>query len=320
VGAVLALGVLGASSAGAQGNPEAAKLFEEGRALAEQGKYEAACERYAASYELERGAGTMLNLGDCAEREGQPRRAWLLYDDAAREYEKTSKTNAARFARGRADALAPRLATVSVRLADPRADGLVVRIGGRAVPPAAEITERLDPGAVTIEVGATGREPFSATAGAILGGEVVVEVPALRAMEGSAVAVPAPAAKVDRPARTRRQRSRVLLAAGVTGAGAIGLGVAGAFAIRSRSAYRAYKDKQVELGCVDGCSDEAFEILDSYYDRAARRADLATGFLIGGGALIAGGMILYLTAPRGRVMVAPAGSPTGVGLAARVRF
>ena len=82
--------------AGAQDSSEGARLFEEGRAFAEQGKYEEACERYAKSYELERAAGTMLNLGDCAEREGKLGRAWQLFDAAARDLERGGKARANR--------------------------------------------------------------------------------------------------------------------------------------------------------------------------------------------------------------------------------
>jgi tetratricopeptide (TPR) repeat protein len=308
---------LAAPPAAAQGDAAAAKLFEEGRALAEQGKYEEACERFAKSFELERAAGTMLNLGDCAERQGQPARAWQLYDAAAREYEQAGKAKAATFARGRADALAPRLATVVVRLAEPRAAGLTVRIGGRTVPPVAEIVERLDAGAIAVEVGAPGREPFATTVNAAVGGEAVVEVPALHAMGGGVVVAPPPP---ERPARTRRQRRRVLLAAGVGGAGALGLGAAGVLAIAARSAYGDYQDKLVALGCTVACDPASYAEAAPYYDRSARRADLATGFVIGGTALALAGVILYATAPRERVTIAPAASAHGAGLAASVRF
>lgn len=313
--------LVAAPSAAAQPASAASKLFEEGRALAEQGKYEEACERYARSYELERAAGTMLNLGDCAEREGKLREAWVMYDSAAREFVRTSKANRAKFARDRADALAPKLATVIVRLAASRTAGLTVRIAGRSVPPEPEITERLDVGTVPVEVGAPGREPFSTTVEATVGEKVVVDVPLLRSMDGGAVVTPPPPPPpAEAPARSRRQRGRVLLAAGVSGAGAIGLGVAGLFAIRARSAYREYQDKQVELGCVETCSDASRMILDPFFDRAARRADLATGFVIGGAALAVTGAVLYLTAPRERVTVAPTAGPHTAGLSAAVRF
>jgi tetratricopeptide (TPR) repeat protein len=311
--------VVGTEGVGAQGTPDATRLFEEGRALADQGKYEEACERYTRSYELERGAGTMLNLGDCAEREGKLRRAWQMYDAAALEYDRTGKTGGAKFARERARALAPRLGTVVVRLAEPRADGLTVRIGGRVVPPAAEIVERVDAGAVVIEVGADGREPFSTTTSAAAGAEAIVEVPALRAMDTGVVV--APPERPPPPVQSRRQRRRVLLAAGITGAGAVSLGVTAVLAFSARAAYRDYEAKGVELGCVDTpCSAEDLRTLDSYFDRAALRADLATGFAIGGAVLLAGGAVLYLTAPRERVTVAPVASSGRVGVLATLRF
>jgi len=315
--AVCAVLALGTPSAGAQGNPAATQLFEEGRALAEQGKYEEACDRYAKSYELERAAGTMLNLGDCAERAGELRRAWLMYDAAAHEYEKAGKTSGARFARERADALAPRLATVVVRLADPLADGLTVRIGGRVVESAPEIVERLEAGAVPIEVGAPGREPFATTAKVEVGAQVVVDVPALRSMDGGPVPRPP---LLDRPARSRRQRGRVLIAAGVAGAGVLGLAAAGAFALGARSAYGDYEAKLEALGCDAACSAPDYAMARPLYDRAAQRADLATGFVIGGAALVAGGALIYLTAPRERVTVTPIASAGAVGAAATIRF
>lgn len=318
--AVGSMVVLRTPSVGAQGSPQAARLFEEGRALAQQGKYEEACERYSKSYELERAAGTMLNLGDCAERAGQFRRAWLLYDAAARDYEQAGKARPAKFARDRADALAPKLATIVVRLAEPRAEGLTVRIGGRAVPPAPVIVERLDAGAVAIEVGAPGRAPFQTTANAESGAQAVVEVPALRA-EQRAAEVPPPPPKDQQQVRSRRQRSRVVASAAVGGAGVLALGASAVFAWRAVVAYRAFEAKERELGC-DGvvCSTEDQVLLDGYFDKAALRADLATGFVIGGAVLAAGGAVLFFTAPRERVTISPLAAPGTVGLAAAIRF
>ncbi|HEU4616168.1 MAG TPA: hypothetical protein VFS15_28920, partial [Kofleriaceae bacterium] len=49
---------------------ESTRLFEEGRALAKQGKYEQACATFSRSLELERAPGTLLNLADCHEHLG----------------------------------------------------------------------------------------------------------------------------------------------------------------------------------------------------------------------------------------------------------
>jgi hypothetical protein len=173
--------VLGAAQvARGEPNPEASRLFEEARALLEQGRAAEACARFAQSYELEHAPGTMLNLGECAERAGELGRAWSLYDEAAREYEQQNRASSARFARGRADALAPKLAVVIVRVAEPGLAGLGIRLGDREVAPAAQIIVRRDPGALAVSARAPGREPYTASVTGEAGQTVTVEVPALR--------------------------------------------------------------------------------------------------------------------------------------------
>jgi hypothetical protein len=141
-------------------------------------------------------------------------------------------------------------------------------------------------------------------------------------MAGGVVAPPppTPAPPPERPAGSRRQRGRVLLAAGAGGAGVLALAAAGAFAISAKARYRDYKDEQARRGCEVSCSAEDIAALGALYDRSTRRADLATGFVIGGAALVAGGLVLYLTAPRERIAVAPLASQSAVGLAAAFRF
>lgn len=176
----------------AHANPEAKRLFDEGRALLERGRPDEACKRFARSLDLERAAGTMLNLAECAERAGELVRAWSLYDEAARAYERTNKEAGQRFARERAAALEPRLATVIVRVAEPQAEGLVLRVGDDDVPPAAKITRLYDPGALTVTARAPGRERFEATVEGVAGRDVTVQVPALKLQPREAPGAVAP--------------------------------------------------------------------------------------------------------------------------------
>jgi hypothetical protein len=172
------LGVL-CCAAVARADPEAKRLFDEGRELLDRGKVDEACKRFAQSLERERAGGTMLNLADCAERTGQLARAWSLYDEAAREYERTNKGTAEKFARGRAIALEPKLATVIVRVAEPDTKGLVVTIDDDDVTPIAKILRFHDPGSLTVTARAPGRVRFETTAEAVAGKKVTVEVPDL---------------------------------------------------------------------------------------------------------------------------------------------
>lgn len=181
---VLLLGlVLGIGTATAE--PDAAKrLFDEGRALAAKGKHLEACVLFEKSYELEPAVGTQLNLADCAERDGKPRKAWLLWIAAAEEFERSSDARA-KFARGRADALGDKLATIVVRLEKPRRKGLVVTIAGRSVTPAREIIERVDAGSIDVSAVAPCCKEFRSTVTAELGRETVVEIGKLERLAGA---------------------------------------------------------------------------------------------------------------------------------------
>ncbi len=169
--------------AAAEGNDVAKRLFAEGRVLYDQGKYIEACVLFEKSYQLDPAVGTKLNLAECAERDGKPRAAWLLWVSAADEFEQAKDQREA-FARDRADALAPKLATVVVKVAKPNTKGLVVQIAGRDVEPAAEIVDRLDPGSIVVAANAPGRQAFATTVSVAVGGKLVVEIPALAKIGG----------------------------------------------------------------------------------------------------------------------------------------
>jgi hypothetical protein len=94
-----------------------------------------------------------------------------------------------------------------------------------------------------------------------------------------------------------RLRSRVNLAIGVGATGVAGLLVSGA------------------LGLVALSKDNSGD-----YEARDRYADIATGFGIGGGVLVAAGIIVYLTAPRTPVTVAPTASASTVGISVLGRF
>src|SRR5687767_1891178 len=85
VSGVLLVSVIGASGVARAGGNEAAAeaLFGEAKKLAAQGKYAEACPKFAESNKLDRGAGTLIHLGDCYEKNKQTASAWATYKEAA---------------------------------------------------------------------------------------------------------------------------------------------------------------------------------------------------------------------------------------------
>lgn len=176
---VLGLVAALAGRAAADKDPVVAKrLFAEGRVLYDQGKFIEACVLFDKSFELDPAVGTKLNLAECAERDHKPRAAWLLWMSAVEEFERKSDKRS-KFARARADALAPKLATVVARVIRPKQKGLTIQIAGRDVAPAKEIIERAEPGEIVVTARAPERETFQTTVTVGLGGKVSVEIPSL---------------------------------------------------------------------------------------------------------------------------------------------
>lgn len=303
------LGLLAiAGHARAEGS-EADRLFDEGRALAKDGKFTEACEKFTRSFELDHAVGTELNLGDCHEQLGQLREAWRLFDAAAQEFERTGNAARAKFARSRADAVAAKLVEIVVRVAQPAQPGLEIKIAGHAEPPAAEIRDHVEPGTIEVTASAPGGRPFATTAHVAAGASVTIEVPALGAAQE-----PPPIAHHDDPRRARVRLAWVLGAAGgATAATALG------FALVGSSHYSTAADGPDCMHVSGGvmCNTNGTRAIHD----AQRLADIGTGFALVSGALLATSAIVYLTAPSSdSVVVAPTANAQGVGFAVSARF
>jgi tetratricopeptide (TPR) repeat protein len=281
---------------------EAAAAFQRGRDLAKAGRFDEACVEFGRSYELDPALGTAANLADCLERQGQVYRAWVLFDLVARSSQNVQSR--ARLARQRADALAAQLATVVVRLRQPAAPGLAIRIGEREEIPVAEIRDLVEPGDIDVVATVPGRPAFRSRVHAVAGAAVTVEVPAL-------------AAQADAPTQTRRRRSFVLLAAGAGAAGAAALTTSVVLGLGARSAYRS----ALAGPCLPGrtVDDTGYAACQARVARAGERADRATVFAVAGGVLGAAALALVFVAPRETVQLAPvvAAGELGLGVAGR---
>jgi hypothetical protein len=297
----------------AQPSPEATRLFEDGRDLAKQGKWAEACDRFQKSLALDPAPGTKLNLGDCFEKLGKVRAGWILFEEAARDFGRLTDARA-KFAHDRAAAAAARLATLVIKVTDSSHDGLAIRIGDRTATPQPEIVERVDPGPVVVTVTAPGKQTFTARETATAGKTIVVDVPALADPH-----VDPPPASPDPPAvggtddTSGRRRKRLIVAIGLGAAGGLFLVGSAALGLAANSQYDDAFDNGSCVKTSEGnlCTTGGKSEVDS----AGTKADIGTGFLIGGVALAAAGVIVYVTAPKhSRISVAPMATSSTAGV------
>ena len=149
--ALFALLLLGATTALADDRARAEQLFQEGRALMEQGKTAEACAKLEASDKLDAATGTELNLAMCWEKLGKTASAWSLFVQLST----TQKGARARFAADHAARLRPLLSMLVVTVATPNAyvtvDGVTLPVAeyGVAVP--------VDPGPHVVDASAAGK-------------------------------------------------------------------------------------------------------------------------------------------------------------------
>ncbi|HMG53893.1 MAG TPA: hypothetical protein VK601_10430 [Kofleriaceae bacterium] len=303
--AVTRIAVAEPAGAGAAepGTTEASAAFQRGRELAKLGRFAEACVEFGRSYELDPALGTAVNLADCLERQGELPRAWLLFDRVARDAQGVQSR--ARLARERADALLARLATVIVRLREPAAPGLAVRIGDHQVTPAAAIRDLVEPRDVEVVATVPGRPAFRAVLHAVAGATVTVEIPALSAPPGDAAA-------------TRRRRPFVYLAGGLGAAGVIGLGASIGFGLQARGIYRAALDHECLATRIT--DDAGYRACQTQVDRAGTAADRATALAIAGAVLAAAAAAVFLAAPEETIQIAPVATARELGLGVVGRF
>jgi hypothetical protein len=271
-------------------------LFDQAKALMNAGNFADACPKLEESQRLDPSSGTLINLAECYERTGKLASAWATFLDA--EVAARSSGNAARqeVAHARAFALEPRLPRIAIQVAKPDIPGLEIRRGHAVVgAPQWGVPIPLDPGEHVISASAPGHVPWSTR---IVAREaapaVTIAVPALEPHAKASAPVGAAARPLDRhePAPAEAglgtQRTLALVAGGV---GVIGVVVGSVFGLKSMSSRNdadPYCDE--DSRCWDHRAYDAAE-------DAVTAGNLSTlGFLVGGLGL-AGGAVLWFTAP-----------------------
>lgn len=310
----------GAQTGKSGGNRAAAEaLFNQGRTLMTSGKFAEACPKFEASQQLDPGLGTMLNLAECYEKTGRTASAWAEYREAIPLARAAGSKARQDLATERAQALEERLSTLTIRaISGEDADAhLEVRRDGVALQDA-ELGSPIpvDPGEHMIEAAAPGKQKWiSKVQVGADAAKVQVEIPPLKpeggaaATAGSAPAVASAtttAPPSDKPASDgSAQRTAGLV---VGGAGIVGLGLGTFFGLQASSKWSDAKAK---------CTDYPFDCTtDGTNLRSSARSagTVSTVAFVAGGALLATGVVLYLTASKSKESVALGLGPSSASL------
>lgn len=290
-------------------------LYQLGQQLMKSGDYANACAKLEASESLDPGVGTLLVLGDCQEKLGKIASAWATFREAFALATAHNESDRARIADIRAAALKPRLVNVVFNVPaandvsgfELQRNGLVIAKGswGVALP--------VDPGKYQLRATAPRHEPWQSTLEVPVEREapLVVQVPVLRAQASAA------------PASNRGTRSTAPFEQGRSAGasqktwGAV-VGVVGAAALVTSGVF-AFMASQKNNDSKAECDSRAPNLCSpkgvSLREDAQNWARLSTVFGIGGGAALAAGTVIYLTAPG-----AESGKLTGLTIGVRRRF
>lgn len=276
----------------------ALRHFEAGRAHVKAGRCDLAIEELKSSIDFEpTSVGARLNLGDCLVTLGRLPDAFRIYKEAEAAAAQTRDPRVDD-ARQSAASVAAKLVRVVLREPDPPAFGAVLAIDGG--PPLArpwwvavtpDEPHVLD---VTTPDGRRWRGNVRAAAGDVVRVAIVLEAPASEAPPPSAQAQ-AQAQGSTHPLRTA---GVIVGAAGTTMLVAGGVFAVLASTWRGQLADAVARDPRCTGGYPDGsCDPSARSTLAPIEDRAFLASTLADVGLVAGGALLAGGIVLWLVAP-----------------------
>jgi hypothetical protein len=288
-------------------------LFLEAKRLSAEGKFAEACPKFAESNKLDRGAGTLIHLGDCYEKNHQTASAWATYREAASAAQGLGRADWEKLANTRAAALEPKLAKLTIRVNEPADKIEVSRDGAHTSPASWGVAIPVDVGTHTVQATAPGRKPFKTTVAISRDGDrdevVVPKLQAQPAVSASAPGSPSGAATAGSAGSSQRTMGFVVGGIGVVGL-AVGA-VTGLIAIG--------KNNDSKQACPNDGACGSSDAVDAA-DGARQFGTISTIAFIAGGVGAALGTVLVLTAPSSSSERASAKPPPTTARARGVRL
>ncbi len=304
------LGLFEADALAQEGTAVADALFADGKRLLAEGKTAEACAKFEASAAASVAIGTLMNLGDCRDKEGKSGASWEAWSRAS-AMARAASDDRVDFIAERMRELEPKVRRATLEVV-PSSELLRVTVAGRELPSSAwGLPTPFDAERVDVVVARAGdeleRRTVELPAGAVT--PIVLDLAAI-----------AKAHPVEAPP-TSTGRGSVWS----TGVATLSVGLAGVatFGVLQAVAFGQKSSAFEPGGCVeraDGtyCTPQGFALME----RAGDFAEAGQWIGVAGGALVAVGLTMALLGDQAEpeVVAAPLVVPGGFGLAVRGRL
>jgi hypothetical protein len=302
-------------------------LFTRAREAMEAKKLDEACPAFVESQRMWPTASGALNIGNCEELRGNLATAYGAFSDAAGMARRASDKAREEEGSQRANLLKSKLSMLTVDVAAAnRIEGLVVKRDGREAGAGQwGIAVPVDPGEHTVEASAPGRTAWKTTVRVEpKPGVISVDVPALALAPVVAAQPDAPAARAGEAETAGSSWSTQKTAALVVGgAGVVGVALGAIFGVK---AIGKKGDSEANCQPADPTRCNATGVALRQEEKSA--GTIATISFIAGGVALAGGVVLFATAPAGAAKAAarirfealPAVAGGDLGLTLRARW
>ncbi|MFN0247726.1 MAG: hypothetical protein ACKV2T_12640 [Kofleriaceae bacterium] len=274
---------------------KADKLFQKAKKLHAEKKFAEACPMYEEVDKLDPAVGSKVNAAKCYEDWGRLATAytWYIAADTLATETKDERGPKIRELIEELDINVPRMTIKIPEGADPDVLDTLTLDGQPVAESWYNTQQRIDPGPHVLEFVVEGQRKKK-MAPVELGGESELSLdipigPGKKPRKKKNVVVDPPPSVVvaPDPGKTRRY-----LAYGVGGAGVVAIGVASVMTLSARGKYNDALEEHC-MGSTSGCNATGFRITRD----ARSTANVATVITLVGVAAIAGGIVLYLTAP-----------------------
>ncbi len=277
------------ATAAAQPGDRADRAFERGREALQIGNYAEACAAFEEAQALDPEANTLFNIALCSEQLGKLGTALRIHQELATRDDHAWKAKAAELAK-ELSRRAPRAKLVVTKAAKKKAPkGVVAKLNGTVIDDLSDVALDLGPNALVVT--APGYQEWSGNVAARKEGErTTVRVELVADPNAPTPTTPEESEEPDAPSRGSARRT-----AGITTTIIGGLVVLGGGAVGLVSLDRWGK---VDDLCPNGlCTPANASEGMALRDQAVSYGNISTGLLVGGGALVVTGLILWVTAP-----------------------